>query len=98
MSGHPGDTRGPDTGGAEPPDAYLEAAIQRLLTEHTEIAEQGITVTRRDHSVVLCGEVESAQRREEILRLVLEKFPKVPVTVDIGLIRAQAPTEVEELR
>ncbi|MDW5323523.1 hypothetical protein [Plantactinospora sp. KLBMP9567] len=86
------------TAGTEPPDDYLEAAIQRLLTECTEIAEQGITVTRRDHSVVLCGEVESAQRREEILRLVLEHFPEVPVTVDIGLIRTQAPTEVEELR
>jgi hypothetical protein len=84
--------------GTDPPDDYLEAAIQRLLTENTEIAEQGITVTRRDHSVVLCGEVESAQRREEILRLVLERFPQVPVTVDIGLIRTQAPTEVEELR
>jgi hypothetical protein len=82
----------------EPPDDYLEAAIQRLLTENTEVAEQGITVTRRDHTVVLCGEVESAQRREEILRLVLERFPQVPVTVDIGLIRTQAPTEVEELR
>jgi len=98
MSGHPGDTRATGPVGGEPPDDYLEATIQRLLTEHTEIAEQGITVTRRDHSVVLCGEVESAQRREEILRLVLEHFPQVPVTVDIGLIRAQAPTEVEELR
>ncbi|MEO3745591.1 hypothetical protein [Plantactinospora sp. B5E13] len=89
--------RQPGTG-EEPPDDYLEAAIQRLLTEHTEIAEQGLTVTRRDHSLVVCGEVESAQRREEILRLVLEHFPRLPVTVDIGLIRTQAPTEVEELR
>jgi hypothetical protein len=85
-------------GGTEPPDDYLEAAIQRLLTEHTAIAEQGLTVTRRDHSLVVCGEVESAQRREEILRLVLERFPHLPVTVDIGLIRTQAPSEVEELR
>ena len=84
--------------GSDPPDDYLEAVVQRLLTEHAAIAEQGITVARRDHSLVLCGEVESAQRREEILRLVLEHFPTVPVTVDIGLIRTQPPTDVEELR
>ncbi len=78
-------------------DEYLEASVQRLLTEHAEIAEQGITVRRRDHSLVLCGEVESARRREEILRLVLETFPTVPVLVDIGLIRTQAPTEAEDL-
>jgi hypothetical protein len=78
-------------------DEYIEAAIQRLLTEDTVIAEQGIKVARRDHSVVLCGEVESARRREEILRLVIERFPDIPVTIDIGVTRAQAPTEVEEL-
>ncbi|MGI5215056.1 hypothetical protein [Plantactinospora sp. CA-290183] len=88
----------PDARSSGPPDDYLEAAVQRLLTEHTEVAEQGITVARREHSLVLCGEVESAQRREEILRLVMEHFPQVPVMVDIGLIRTQAPTEVEELR
>lgn len=75
----------------------LEAEIQRLLTEHEQIAEQGITVHRRDHLVVLGGEVESVQRREEICRQIAEHFPGVEITCDIGITRAQAPTEVEEI-
>jgi hypothetical protein len=46
---------------------------------------------------VLYGEVESPHRREEILRRVSERFPDVPITSDIGVIRAQAPTEIEQL-
>ena len=80
-----------------PIDEYVEAAVQRLLTEDADIAEQGISVARREHKLVLCGEVESRQRRDEILRLVTEAFPDVHVTSDIGVTRAQAPTEVEEL-
>ncbi len=87
-----------DPHGDRPPAEYLEAAVQRLLTENADVAEQGITVARRDNGLVLCGEVESTRRRDEILRLVVEQFPDVPLTVDIGLIRAQAPTEAEDLR
>jgi hypothetical protein len=82
---------------ARPIDEYVEAEVQRLLTEHAGTAEQGITVARREHTLVLCGEVESGRRREEILRLVTEAFPDLRVSADIGVIRAQAPTEVEEL-
>jgi hypothetical protein len=86
-----------DRAAGEQPDDYLEAAVQRLLTENPDIAEQGITVLRRDNSLVLYGEVESQQRRDEILRRVAESYPDLPLKVDIGLIRTQAPTEVEEL-
>ena len=75
----------------------LEAEIQRLLTEHERIAEQGITVHRRDHLVVLGGEVESVRRRDEICRQIAEHFPGVEIICDIGITRAQAPTEVEEI-
>ena len=75
----------------------LEAEIQRLLTESDSTAEQGITVQRREHMVVLGGEVESAQRRDEICRQITTRFPEVEITCDIGIIRAQAPTEVEEI-
>lgn len=84
-------------GPVEPPDEYLEAAVQRLLTENPDVAEQGITVMLRDRALVLRGEVESVQRREEIFRLVMTHFPNVPIRADIGLIRTQAPTDVEEL-
>lgn len=78
-------------------DEYLEAEIQRLLAEHLGISEQGISVTRREQTLVLCGEVESAQRRDDILRLVAEQFPEVRVQSDIGLTRTHPPAEAEEL-
>jgi hypothetical protein len=75
----------------------LEAEIQRLLTEHDRIAEQGITVQHRDNGIVLGGEVESPQRRDEICRQISTHFPDVEITCDIGITRAQAPSEVEEI-
>ena len=75
----------------------LEAEIQRLLTEHDRVAEQGITVQRRENIVVLGGEVETAQRRDEICRQISSHFPDLEITCDIGIIRAQAPAEVEEI-
>jgi hypothetical protein len=78
-------------------DEYTEAAVQRLLTEHPRLGEQGIQLTRREHSLMLSGEVESAARREEIVRLVNAALPDVEVDCDIGITRAGAPTEHEEL-
>jgi hypothetical protein len=78
-------------------DEYLEAEIHRLLTEDGRVAEQGISVQRREHTVVLLGDVESTQRRDEICRQIAEHFPDVQITCDIGITRAQAPSEVEEI-
>jgi hypothetical protein len=81
----------------QPVDDYLEAEIQRLLTEDGTVSEQGITVQRRDHLIVLGGEVESAQRRDDVCRAISTRFPDVEIACDIGIIRAQAPSEVEEI-
>jgi hypothetical protein len=81
----------------EQTDEYLAAAIQRLLTEDGTVAEQGITVQRREHLVILGGEVESTHRRDEICRTVAAHFPDVQIACDIGIVRAQAPSEVEEI-
>ena len=78
-------------------DEYLEAEIHRLLTEDGRVAEQGISVQRREHTVVLLGDVESTHRRDEICRQIAEHFPDVQITCDIGITRAQAPSEVEEI-
>jgi hypothetical protein len=78
-------------------DEYAEAEIQRLLTSDGEVAELGITVTRREQTLVLGGEVESAQRRDQICRTITERFPHVTIACDIGIVRAQAPDEVEEI-
>jgi lipase chaperone LimK len=78
-------------------DEYLEAAIQRLLTEDGTVSEQGITIQRRERTLVLGGEVESAQRRDEICRTITSHFPDVEIACDIGIVRAQAPHDVEEI-
>jgi hypothetical protein len=140
---------------SDPVDEYVEAELQRLLTEHRDIAEQGITVHARsepaspaavdkdstvharsepaspaavdkdstvharsepaspaaedkdftvharselrEQVLMLSGEVASAQRRDDILRLVQERFPEARLQVDIGLTRTLAPREAEEL-
>lgn len=84
-------------GTTRPLDEYVEAEIHRLLIEDMAIAEQGITVVRREHTLILCGEVESAGRRDEIVRRIHERFPDVQLSCDIGITRAQAPSEAEEL-
>jgi len=81
-----------------PVDEYVEAAVQRLLAEHESVAEQGITVTRREQTLVLHGDVESTHRCEEILRLVSTHFPGVQVHADLAVTRAQPPQGAEELR
>lgn len=78
-------------------DEYAEAAVQRLLTEHPSLGEQGITLTRRRDRLVLSGEVESPQRCAQIQRLVQEALPDVELVCDLGVIRAAPPTEHEEL-
>ena len=78
-------------------DEYLEAEIQRLLTEHGRVAEQGITVHRREHTLILGGEVETAERRDEICRQITSRFPDVEIACDIGIVRTQAPTDFEEI-
>ena len=77
-------------------DEYLEAEIQSLLTDG-RIAELGITVHRREHQLVLGGEVESPLRRDEICRQINSRFPDVEIVCDIGITRADAPGEVEEI-
>jgi hypothetical protein len=78
-----------------PLDEYVEAEVQRLLTE--DEGEQGLTVARREHTLILCGEVESKARCEEIVRRVTGQFPDIDLLVDIGITRTSPPTEAEEL-
>ncbi len=77
---------------------YTEEQIQRLLTEDPRVAEQGIVTTVRGDVVVLCGEVESTERRRQIERLVAEQFPGARIHCDIAVTRAGVPEEAEELR
>jgi hypothetical protein len=71
--------------------------VQRLLAEHDGVAEQGITVVRREGAVVLCGTVETAARRDDIVRIVAAEFPDIQVLSDIQIAPARAPLEAEDL-
>lgn len=79
-------------------DDYTEAAVRRLLSENSAVADQAVEVVRREQTLVLRGEVESDRRRQDILRLVRDNFPELMVRDDIGVTRYQAPEEAEELR
>ena len=76
---------------------YVEAEIQRLLAEDTAVAEQGITVTRREHTLVLTGAVETPARRDQILHLLAERFPGAALRAEIGITRAEPPADAEEI-
>jgi hypothetical protein len=76
---------------------YVEAEVHRFLTESPGLAEQGLVLHRRDGILLVQGEVESVHRREEVHRLISQHFPDVRIECDIGIIRAQAPVDAEEL-
>ena len=79
-------------------DQYTESHLQQLLSEDDRVAEQGIRVVRLENgSYALCGEVESARRRTEIVHVVQEAFPELRVQCDIGVTRVHEPDEVEEI-
>ncbi len=76
---------------------YSESHIQHLLAEDPTVAEQGITVTRCENTLVLSGVVESVERRRHIERAVTERFPAVRVRCDIAVTAVREPGDVEEL-
>jgi hypothetical protein len=78
-------------------DEYAEGRLQQLLAEDPRIAEQGITVSRREDTLVLCGSVESPARRAQIEDAVHAEFPDARIVCDIGVVRAAEPTEPEDL-
>jgi hypothetical protein len=80
-----------------PVDEYVEAEVYRLLTEHPDVAEQGLTLHRGEGTLLVQGEVESPHRRDEVCRLIGQRFPDVRIECDIGVTRAQAPVDAEEL-
>ena len=82
---------------SRPVDEYVVAEVHRFLTEDPALAEQGLVLQRREGTLLVQGEVESAHRRDEVRRLISQAFPDVRIECDIGLIRAQAPVDTEEL-
>jgi len=78
-------------------DEYAEAELQRCLAEGEDLSEQGIDVTRHNGIVVVRGEVESAARRDAIMRCVSDNFPDKEVRCEIVLIPVGTPAEAEDV-
>jgi hypothetical protein len=69
----------------ERPEVYVAAALCAALVEDPRVHEQGITVTlvASRRCIVLEGAVVSAERREEIARVVRELVPDFEVRNDV---------------
>lgn len=79
-------------------DRYAESRLQRLLAEDERVSELGIRVVRLEEGAyALCGEVESAQRRETIEQVVAEAFPDLRIQTDIGVTRVHEPDDFEDV-
>jgi osmotically-inducible protein OsmY len=76
-------------------DEYADASVHRMLAEDGTISEQGVEVIRRDGSVLLRGQVESAARRDAIGERVASLFPDKHVCNDIVVTAVAGPTEPE---
>ncbi|KNE78654.1 MULTISPECIES: hypothetical protein [Streptomyces] len=92
---------GPAAGGDRDPGAtatteYRLAHLQERLAREGS-GDMGIRLEMRGGSLLLTGTVPSAANREEILRIVAEVLPDVPVRSDIGLTDHSAPGRPEEL-
>ncbi|WP_030543493.1 hypothetical protein [Streptomyces albus] len=93
---HAGAAAGGDRDGATATTEYRLAHLQERLAREGS-GDMGIRLEMRGGSLLLTGTVPSAANREEILRIVAEVLPDVPVHSDIGLTDHRAPDRPEEL-
>jgi len=61
---------------SRPVDEYVEAEVHRMLTEHPDLAEQGLILHRREGTLLVQGEVESPYRRDQIHRLISQRLSR----------------------
>ena len=77
---------------------YTDAHLQRVLAEDVRIAELGIDVTvARDGTIVLSGQVESAERCQAIENRVREECPDCQIVNEIVVVSTDPPQRAEEL-
>lgn len=89
------------TGPAGGPDAedpyYLEARVQRRLTEDPDTAELGVRVVVHGEVVHLSGDVASAERRQLLLAAAAAEAAGRTVTDDLRVTGAEPPAGAEDL-
>jgi BON domain len=77
---------------------YTDAHLQRVLAEDVRIAELGIDViVSRDDTIVLSGQVESADRCQAIEDRVREECPDCRIVNEIVVVSTDPPVRAEEL-
>jgi hypothetical protein len=76
---------------------YLEANLRRALAEDPRTAELAVQVSIRGDTVVLCGEVGSAEHRRQLANLAHQQVPKLHLQNDIRVTSTAAPTDHERL-
>lgn len=75
---------------------YRIAHLQERLAREGS-GDMGMRLEMRGNTLLLTGTVPTATSREEILRIVEEELPDVPVRSDIVLSDHSAPDRPEEL-
>jgi hypothetical protein len=76
---------------------YLASHIMERLAADPSTAELGVRVTVRPGWLLVSGVVATADRREQILRVVREEAPDLEVRSDITVADAAEPTDEEIL-
>jgi osmotically-inducible protein OsmY len=76
---------------------YTDAELQRILAEDATIAELGIDVSTRSGSIVLSGQVESAERCRLIAERAAERFGSDRMINEIVVVPTDLPTGAEEV-
>jgi osmotically-inducible protein OsmY len=77
---------------------YLEARIQRRLTEDPDTAEPGVRVEVRDGVVHLTGAVASEERRGQLVRTAGAEAGGLPVRDELLVPGVRPPATAEDLR
>ena len=78
---------------------YTDAHLQRVLAEDGRIAELGIDVTvGRDETIVLSGQVESAERCQAIEDRVREECPGCRIVNEVIVVSTDPPNRAELLQ
>lgn len=77
---------------------YDVAALRRALAEDPRTAELGVHVRIRGDQLFLSGDVACEQRRAAVAEVAAEHADGLVLHNEVHIIRAEPPTEQEDLR
>jgi hypothetical protein len=77
---------------------YDVAALRRALAEDPRTAELGVHVRIRGDHLFLSGDVACEQRRAAVAEVAAEHADGLLLHNEVHIVRAEPPTEQEDLR